>query len=67
MDSKEDKSWRLKKNSKIDDLMSEPNILGEARLRWSGHMDRGGSCCKMRVLGIYLGLRYRWSDEVQID
>ncbi|KAJ0179056.1 hypothetical protein K1T71_005831 [Dendrolimus kikuchii] len=75
---KEDGSWRVRTNSEIEDLMAEPNIIGEIkshRLRWLGHVermeeDRG---VKKAYLGRPVGRRpvgrpkYRWKDRVEAD
>ncbi|XP_063529640.1 uncharacterized protein LOC134740914 [Cydia strobilella] len=38
-------SWRVRKNLEVEELVGEPNIIGEskaARLRWLGHVERMG-------------------------
>ncbi|KAG7309934.1 hypothetical protein JYU34_004449 [Plutella xylostella] len=75
---REDGSWRVRKNQEIEDLISEPNILGQIksqRLRWLGHLQRMGEdrAAKRAYLGVPSGRRpvgrprYRWSDEVGKD
>ncbi|CAG9118642.1 unnamed protein product [Plutella xylostella] len=42
---REDGSWRVRKNQEMEDLISEPNIIGQIksqRLRWLGHLQRMG-------------------------
>ncbi|CAG9127431.1 unnamed protein product [Plutella xylostella] len=75
---REDGSWRVRKNQEIEDLISEPNIIGQIksqRLRWLGHLQRMGEdrAAKRAYLGVPSGRRpvgrpkYRWSDEVGKD
>ncbi|CAG9116720.1 unnamed protein product [Plutella xylostella] len=75
---REDGCWRVRKNQEIEDLISEPNIIGQIksqRLRWLGHLQRMGEdrAAKRAYLGIPSGRRpvgrpkYRWSDEVGKD
>ncbi|CAH2051655.1 unnamed protein product, partial [Iphiclides podalirius] len=36
-------TWKIRKNQEIEDMVSEPNIMGEtktARLRWLGQLER---------------------------
>ncbi|XP_073956550.1 uncharacterized protein [Choristoneura fumiferana] len=40
-----DGAWRVRRNVDVEDLVGEPNIIGEsksARLRWLGHVERMG-------------------------
>ncbi|KAI5633037.1 hypothetical protein NE865_14255 [Phthorimaea operculella] len=75
---REDGTWRSRKNLEMEQLISEPNIIGEiksARLRWLGHVERMGEdrAAKRAYLGQPHGQRpvgrprYRWIDEVQKD
>jgi hypothetical protein len=75
---KEDGGWRMRKNREIEEMVNEPNIIGEtkaARLRWLGHITRMGE--DRAVKRAYVGRpngrrpvgrpRYRWRDEVEKD
>ena len=75
---RDDGTWRIRKNAEIEELVAEPNIIGETkchRLRWFGHLLRMGE--DRGVKRAYLGQptgrrpvgrpRYRWSDSVQAD
>ncbi|KAI5646743.1 hypothetical protein NE865_00998 [Phthorimaea operculella] len=73
-----DGSYRVRKNAEIEDLVAEPNIIGETkahRLRWLGHIERmeEDRSAKKAYLGKPYGRRpvgrprYRWSDVVQSD
>lgn len=74
----EDGEWRQRYNREIENIVSEPNIIGEiksSRLRWLGHVERMGEDRAVRKA--YLGQpsgrrpvgrpRYRWKDEVAKD
>ncbi|KAI5637686.1 hypothetical protein NE865_08080 [Phthorimaea operculella] len=74
----EDGIWRIRKNKEIEDIVREPNIIGEskaARLRWLGHVERmeEDRAVKKAYLGRPMGKRpvgrprYRWTDEVIKD
>ncbi|KAI5639582.1 reverse transcriptase (RNA-dependent DNA polymerase) domain-containing protein [Phthorimaea operculella] len=74
----EDGIWRIRKNKEIEDIVREPNIIGEskaARLRWLGHVERmeEDRVVKKAYLGQPMGKRpvgrprYRWTDEVIKD
>ncbi|XP_073967395.1 uncharacterized protein [Choristoneura fumiferana] len=73
-----DGAWRFRRNVDVEDLVGEPNIIGEsksARLRWLGHVERMGEdrAAKRAYLGQPTGRRpigrprYRWLDEVRKD
>lgn len=73
-----DGSRRVLKNAEIEELVCQPNIIGETkahRLRWLGHMERMGEdrSVKKAYLGRPTGRRpvgrprYRWDDVVQAD
>ncbi|KAJ0172527.1 hypothetical protein K1T71_011666 [Dendrolimus kikuchii] len=71
---REDGSWRVRSNLEIENLVAEPNIIGEIkahRLRWLGHVERMGEDRSVRkaYLGRPVGRRpvgrpkYRWKDR----
>lgn len=73
-----DGTWRIRKNQEIEDLVGEPNIMGEtksARLRWLGHVERmkEDRAVKRAYMGRPAGRRpvgrprYRWIDQVHKD
>ncbi|KAI5635421.1 guanylate kinase domain-containing protein [Phthorimaea operculella] len=75
---RDDGSWRVRKNRELEELVAEPNIIGEinsARIRWLGHLERMGE--DRAVKRAYLGKpngkrpvgrpRYRWADEAEKD
>ncbi|KAJ0170766.1 hypothetical protein K1T71_013538 [Dendrolimus kikuchii] len=75
---REDGSWRVRSNLEIENLVAEPNIIGEIkahRLRWLGHVERMGEDRSVRkaYLGRPVGRRpvgrpkYRWKDRVEAD
>ncbi|CAG9112619.1 unnamed protein product [Plutella xylostella] len=74
----EDGEWRQRYNREIENIVSEPNIIGEiksSRLRWLGHVERMGE--DRAVSKVYLGQpsgrrpvgrpRYHWKNEVAKD
>ncbi|KAI5631634.1 hypothetical protein NE865_15650 [Phthorimaea operculella] len=76
---RDDGSWRVRKNRELEELVAEPNIIGEiksARIRWLGHLERMGED-RAAVKRAYLGKpngkrpvgrpRYRWADEAEKD
>ncbi|XP_075979935.1 uncharacterized protein LOC142979060 [Anticarsia gemmatalis] len=73
-----DGSWRIRKNAEIEELVANPNIIGEIkahRLRWLGHVERmrEDRSVKRAYLGRPTGRRpvgrprYRWKDVVEAD
>ncbi|XP_047990120.1 uncharacterized protein LOC125229344 [Leguminivora glycinivorella] len=43
---REDGSWRVRKNLEVEELVGEPNVIGESkasRLRWFGQLERIGA------------------------
>ncbi|CAH2049346.1 unnamed protein product, partial [Iphiclides podalirius] len=58
-----DGTWRIRKNHEIEDMVSEPSIMGKiksARLRWLEHQKR-------MPADMAVGPKYCWKVEVVKD
>lgn len=72
---REDRSWKVRKNFEIDDLISEPNIVNETAAVRLGHVVRIGEdlAAKRAYLRRPNGRRpverpkYRWTNGVHKD